>query len=253
MVEVIVVAAIIALLVGIFIPTAQAVRSQSYITQCAANLQRIGVAMSAYVTENRSLPLTRYAPGLSLVAGTGINSIDPFAPDGPLSNDVTAPAHLLRRTQKLPADVFVCPFSDTERSVADEADALTHSNFTDYHRNLGYSFAVPYPESGRPLRPTRALSRSYALAADINPGLAGEGDNVMLPTVESSNRQLRMANSANHGKSGQNVLFGDGHVEWTETAFSGPLEDNIFTNRRGETWSGPTDDLDVLLLPTDDR
>lgn len=253
MVEVTVVVLIIGLLVGIFIPTAQAVRSQSYITQCAANLQRIGVAMSTYVTENRSLPFTRFDPTMPLAAGTGTKATDPFGVDGPRANDVTASAFLLLRTQALPAEAFVCPISDPDLSAADTADVLTRSNFTNYRSNLGYSFAVPFADTGKLLRPTRALSRSYVLAADVNPGMAGEGDNVMLPTADSSNRKLRMANSANHGKTGQNVLFGDGHVEWADTAFSGPMEDNIFTNRRGETWAGPVDDLDVLLLPTDDR
>lgn len=253
MVEVTVVVAIIALLVGIFIPTAQAVRHQSYITQCAANLQQIGLAMTSYVTENRTLPMTRYEPRAALFAGTGIKAADPFAIDGPVPNDVTASIQLLRRSQKMNADVFVCPFSDTDRSVADKIDARRQANFTNYKRNLGYSFAVGYSQTGKPVRATRVLSRSFVLASDINPGMAGVGDNVMLPTTESTTRQLRMANSANHAKDGQNVLFGDGHVEWASTAFVGPMEDNIFTNRRGETWAGPVDDLDVLLLPTDDR
>lgn len=253
LVEVTVVVGIIALLIGILIPTAQAVRHQSFITQCASHLQQLGAAMRMYVDENRSLPRTTYAPGAPLTAGTGIKSADPFGIDGPLPNDVTASIHLLRRTQKLEASLFVCPFSEPERAIVDPADARRRSNFTDYRANLGYSFAVPYPAEGASMpRPSRLLSKSNILAADINPGLAGLDDNVALPTLRSPSRLQTMANSANHAKDGQNVLYGDGHVDWVTSAFAGPLEDNIYTNRRNETWAGPVDDLDVMLLPTDD-
>ncbi|HEV7299453.1 MAG TPA: hypothetical protein VGN72_08835 [Tepidisphaeraceae bacterium] len=247
-----VVVGIIALLIGILIPTAQAVRHQSFITQCASHLQQLGGAMTMYINENRSLPRTTYSQGMPLTAGTGIESTDPFGVDGPRPNDVTASIHLLRRTQKLPATIFVCPFSDAERAIPDKIDARLQSNFSNYRQNLGYSFAVPYPDHGPSPRPSRLLTKSYILAADINPGFAGADDNAALATIESPARIATMANSANHAKDGQNVLYGDGHVDWVTTAFAGPLEDNIFTNRRNETWSGPIDDLDVMLLPTDD-
>jgi len=247
-----VVVGIIALLIGILIPTAQAVRHRSFVTQCAAHLQQLGQATRMYVLENGSLPRTRYEPGMQIVAGTGAGVADPFAADGPRANDITAAIHLLRKAQRLQTDLFVCPFSDSDMAVAETVDARLQSNFSDYRRNLGYSFATPYFESSRPVRVTRLLGASFVLAADINPGFAGLGDNAALPTIESRGRELRMANSVNHNKDGQNVLFGDGHVEWTSTAFTGPLDDNIYTNRRGETWAGPVDDLDAVLLPTDD-
>lgn len=252
LVEVTVVVGIIALLIGILIPTAQAVRHRSYVTQCASHLQQLGVAMRAYVTEYRSLPRTTYVAGAAMMAGTGVMSKDPFNGVGPLPNDVTAAVHLLRRTQDLPADLFICPFSDAERAIADTGKASRQSNFSNYRVNLGYSFANPYPESGLGIRTSRLLGKSFVLAADINPGFAGIGDNAALPTLDSRGSELRMANSVNHDKDGQNVLFGDGRVEWTTTAFAGPFEDNIYTNRRGETWAGPVDDLDAMLLPTDD-
>jgi prepilin-type processing-associated H-X9-DG protein len=252
-VEVIVVVGIIALLIGILIPTAQAVRHQSFITQCASHLQQLGAAMTMYVDEHRSLPRTTYVAGAPLTAGTGKESADPFGVEGPQANDITASIQLLRRTQKLKADLFVCPFSDPERAIPDAVDARLQSNFSNYRQNLGYSFAVPYPAEGsRMPRVSRLLTKSYILAADINPGLAGVGDNAAMPTLKSPTRLQTMANSANHAKDGQNVLYGDGHVDWVTSAFAGPLEDNIFTNRHNETWTGPVDDLDVMLLPTDD-
>ena len=253
LVEVTIVVGIIALLIGILIPTAQAVRHQSFITQCASHLQQLGTAMTMYVDEHRSLPRTTYAPGAPLTAGTGVRAADPFGLDGPLPNDVTASVHLLRRTQKLKANLFVCPFSDPERAIVDLVDARLRSNFTDYRANLGYSFAVPYPADGAAMpRVSRLLTKSYILAADINPGLIGPPDKATPPALRTPTRLPTMANSANHADDGQNVLYGDGRVDWVTTPLAGPLEDNIFTNRRGSISVGPIDDLDVMLLPTDD-
>jgi len=80
-------------------------------------------------------------------------------------------------------------------------------------------------------------------------------------------------NSNNHKKDGQNVLYGDGHVEFQSSPYSGSFRDdvgfrdNIFTadNARGASGSGvshdkgfvsttafPQDQFDSVLLPTDD-
>jgi hypothetical protein len=253
--EVAVVVGIIALLIGILIPTAQAVRHRSIVAQCASHLQQLGLGLRAYVTEHRALPASRYKPGMQVVAGTGA-----LPGRQPMANDVTAGVYLLVKEKYVRSDALLCPRTgaadddDTAAAAQDLTPVVTaRSNFADYRASLGYSFATPYPESNdRRVRVTRLLGHSSVLAADMNPGLAGRGDNVALPTVDSSRSALRYANSGNHGKDGQNVLFGDGRVEWLTTSFVGPLDDNIYTNRKGETWWGPTDDLDAVLLPTDD-
>ena len=74
---------------------------------------------------------------------------------------------------------------------------------------------------------------------------------------------MREGNSNNHGKDGQNVLYGDGHVEFQNNPFCGTSRDNIYT-RGGPTWDTadrPSQDLiaspytanDSVLLPTDDN
>jgi prepilin-type processing-associated H-X9-DG protein len=76
-------------------------------------------------------------------------------------------------------------------------------------------------------------------------------------------------NSNNHQQEGQNVLYGDGHVEFQQSCFCGPLlgigtntyNDNIYTARTdngaqphggGSITAGPYDNLDNVLYPTDD-
>jgi prepilin-type processing-associated H-X9-DG protein len=76
-------------------------------------------------------------------------------------------------------------------------------------------------------------------------------------------------NSNNHQNEGQNVLYGDGHVEFSQSCLCGPLQgtgnntynDNIYTARTasgqtsynpGNTTNGPFDNIDNILYPLDD-
>ena len=69
---------------------------------------------------------------------------------------------------------------------------------------------------------------------------------------------MKQGNSNNHDEDGQNVLYGDGHVEFTQNPFVGVQRDNIFARRSlgtGFTSSGYQNssyDLnDSVLLPVD--
>jgi prepilin-type processing-associated H-X9-DG protein len=78
---------------------------------------------------------------------------------------------------------------------------------------------------------------------------------------------MRLGNSANHEQDGQNVLYGDGHVEFQNNPFCGTQRDNIFTGRAGvstqtnpftkggfltTSQAAPLDPTDSILLPVDD-
>ena len=71
---------------------------------------------------------------------------------------------------------------------------------------------------------------------------------------------MQKANSFNHQQEGQNVLFGDGHVEWLSDPFCGTQHDNIYTaggpeikadeRTKAVITASPVSGTDSILLPT---
>jgi prepilin-type processing-associated H-X9-DG protein len=230
--------------------------------KCASNLRQIGQAMLLYANDNSGkYPRATYATGEDVMPTffTGAAAADPFKPDGPQPNDVTAALFLLLRTQDITSEVFTCPSTEAEKDLFGGGTnaPINRSNFSG-KVNLSYSMHNPYVSDG--VVPaddktywTTNMSAEFAVAADLNPGTApAASDDVLKPTNVSSAKDMRLGNSNNHDKDGQNILYGDGHVAWEASPFVGIDRDNIFAAADGNVVGSPVTMTDSVLLPTDD-
>jgi prepilin-type processing-associated H-X9-DG protein len=165
---------------------------------------------------------------------------------------------LLLRTQDLGSEVFTCPSSNTEKDLfgGGTNTANDRSNFTNAQKNLAYSMNNPYAKDGAIKDPDfwnhNKIFADFAIAADINPGTKGTGNNVTAVRTTSTAAEMKNGNSNNHDRDGQNVLYGDGHVEFQTNPFVGIQRDNIYVTQAGVLIGSPENENDSILLPTDD-
>ncbi|CAN5414129.1 hypothetical protein BH09PLA1_BH09PLA1_22010 [soil metagenome] len=244
--------------------------------RCASNLYQIGQTLQFYSHDNRGrFPVTETdeehpaptcgtpyedEPTLTGAANDEDRREEKYRPR---PNDVTAALYLALSTQEIGAEAFVCPAThqspwDFERDYV----ALDWTNWkgrAGVREHLSYSYQNPYPGKEGKAKGfgfLNNLDTEFVLAADMNPGT----DALTKVNLRSSAAELKSANSPNHSREGQNVLFADGHVAFEQNVFVGVGRDNIYTfgasdakhaASGGEGIIGPPSDKDdTILLPT---
>jgi prepilin-type N-terminal cleavage/methylation domain-containing protein/prepilin-type processing-associated H-X9-DG protein len=272
LIELLVVIGIIAVLISLVMPSINRAREQAFRTKCANNLRQLSFFMMTYAAaeHDHSLPRAVFDPKKDKLqldnAGKGVE--DTFGNSGYVGeNNVPASLFLLFKRTNFEPGLLVCPSTEVEAGFVNE-DRQQTSNWDRYIDNVSYSLATPFPST--PALKAGFLWRNnlrseFALMADINPGTRGGSrppNNTEGPAHDAPPYKLMQANSNNHRNRGQNVLYGDGHVQWQWTAYcgmprAGGFGDNIYTAGAGDNGTTdesamPVDEKDSVLLPTDD-
>src|SRR5258706_6801351 len=272
LVELLVVIGIIALLISILLPALNAAKERANRVKCSSNLRQIGQGLLLYANDNKGIyprtPANTMGTYTCFTAGGASTATDPFGTGGPAVNDVTAAMFLLVRNADINPEVFVCPSSNAEKDTLNNKPANQRCNFYGPN-NLSYSYTNPYPGDnsiGLGYKLNGNVPADFAIAGDRNDGDVTANLTVNSASAASEQKKL---NSKNHEGDGQNVLFNDGHCEWSTSSWVGANKDCIYGNAKvqgtpptqvspnagvqassgTDAGAQPTLDLDTVLVP----
>lgn len=259
LVELLVVIAIIAVLVAILLPVLSQARERANRIKCANNLRQIGLAAQMYYRDHKQYPRTIWDPRAVTTDAWHESPwyIEPSTGHINSPNNITAALFLLFKYRYLTLDVFLCPSYPREVRLTVDPCFRNPENVRAQRDDFGwarpsssmlsYSYANPYPyiptkadlptagiasidsrndafRAEGPYRGPPHVAPDFVLAADAN----NSGHRVGQLRMSDPPSRLRLANSLNHNSVGQNVLYMDGHVSWSESSFCGHLNDNIY-------------------------
>jgi hypothetical protein len=216
--EVAVAAAVLVLFVSLLFPAFGHVRQIQWLHQCQSNLAGIYAGTASYMADhNGQLPMVATTPG-SPWWKVGVQ--------GPENYSNTRRAWLLVRNGYLPPDIFIC--AARRQAAPAGAGTLDVTSYDDFPSRsfIHFSVRIDGPQSA-----TVNLGRSKVLLADLNPLAEALPENPFAPLNIELCDALLKSNIRNHNGRGQNVLLGDGSVEFTRTRHTRASDDDIYTSQ----------------------
>ncbi len=226
------VAAVLALLACVLVPSFRQANDQAMAKQCADQARQVGSAMASYADENNgNLPS----------ALTGARHWLPSQTHNHASNSEALFRLIAGKYAK--AEAFQCPAV----SRSDNASFAFTSSMIDFPRGDFVSYS--YQHNLAPVGTTRNDPTLVPVAAEM--AILAD-DSPMFKDGQFQNDRIGAINSDNHNRAGQNVLYLDMHVAWAEKPTVGVGNDNIYLAQGIDEYRGdeaPTKATDSFLLP----
>jgi hypothetical protein len=191
---------------------------------CVFNLQQLGTSLAQYASLHPFLP---YPPSNRSDTHTGMFAV--MLHDAGVLNNFSV--------LDCPCN-GACPRSMKELASFEQVDKIRKTDPESYQRMLcwDYAYNVGYRHASSGPGPLEVVHASQI------PVLADQPDHEDFLTI-------REGNSPNHGRRGQNVLFGDGSIRWFHSRLVSPLDADLYLNNNNEARPG-VDVSDSVLMPS---
>ncbi len=274
LVELLVVVAIIALLLGILLPALGRAREIANRTVCGTNLNGTYKAMYTYSVSNSdnfpkgpvdSATTADVCDGTAPTGARSGSNVDLFDSSGgspTYDAYLTGSMWILVKDGSTGTASWICPSSgNTKDPLTDDGTgagtAVPLSETVDFWdvNNISYSPVNIFDDK---------IGNSWS--ADVSSDFIVMGDKNSGDTVgisegnDPDSDEIEDANSKNHRGDGQNLTFGDGHQSWTTNPFQGKANDNVYAKGNPDDDNETGADLsfdemdsedDVILAPMD--
>jgi hypothetical protein len=206
------------------LPAIQRSRERMNQAGCVFNLQQLGSSLAQYATLQASLP---YPPSHRSDTHAGMFAV--------MLHDVG----VLRDMSVLDCPCNgPCPQVRQELAGFDQVDHIRRTDPELYRAMLCWDYA--YNVGFR--QPTGQTAPCDLTHSASMPVLADSPDHINFSTIGDGN-------SPNHGRRGQNVLYGDSSVHWLNTRRAGPHDPDIFLNNELQVRPG-VHSHDAVLVPS---
>jgi prepilin-type N-terminal cleavage/methylation domain-containing protein len=244
LIEMLVVVLAVVLALAMILPVSARSGGAHIKTYSATYLRGIGQAIFVYEVANRASPRagnTDLSGEVQGFRGWDVNGRAFVAPSDPeMVNNLTASLWLLVRDGSLVPVMFINPATDDREF--EPAMGISDAYDFEAAEQMSYSFINMYHE--RDAAQWNAPTSNWVLAADKS-----DQNHAMLHThswppsgdLSALPPDWQLAeNSPNYGFEGQHALYGDGHVDWVDSPFAGPGNDNIYAQIDGGSNAPPT-------------
>ncbi len=232
-------AAVFMLIVGVLVPVLGAVRQKYRQQRCQMQIGGVFQGLSNYMSDYDG-----QTPAVATIAGAPWWKV---GDQGRENQSNTRHIYLLVKGGYVDLNNFVCPCCKKGKPFQITPSQIrTYKDFPD-RKYVTYSFQISCRRTGS----GKLLCRKV-LMADRNPLFEELPKEFSRQFRLQLNRKLLTLNSINHNRRGQNVLFGDGRVEFLKTRHIGIAKDDIFTLRDTDIYQGyevPSCETDFFLAP----
>ena len=243
------------MLIAILIPSLGRAKELANRSACSANLHSIMSSMVLYAAEDKVGGGGSF-PCVNPPAAAGAYLVQSAQPVGSITTpaatleDMMRPGNtavtgsptaglwmLVLRGQTMPKN-YLCKSDGMAIIPALQTDATGHFAEDFGAKNISYAVAYPWDAKGKDHGDWyKDMTDATCPYISDMPPVNGDVYGGVMVAVQSAgatpNNGPKSYNSPNHGGGGQNVAYGDVHVEWRNTPLSGPSGslgvDNMFT------------------------
>lgn len=192
---------------------------------CAHNLQQVGLRLNQYAALNETYPFVSAEDEVPHVGSIVCRLSEGGFPIEPEELHCPCSGSVCDKSKKIPALAAV---REALKRSADEGCRMLENDFA-FH--VGYR---PRPDH-EPAPLPAYLSATTPILADSPP--------------HDASRAILLGNSPNHAGRGQNVLFADGHVEWSDDRRVSPIDKDLYLNNDDQPTYG-IGPADAVLMPS---